>query len=150
MLILVVDNEGRHPDHVRDWLEMKWRQEWGRSEPIPEIRGAHSYHEALKILASEGSQVRVVLTDVLLSRVKEECGPALFWFVKDKWPTVKLFLTSAYLHGTIREDTGYNELPSEEEGDWQFIDGRDRDWCELNWLHRALFNCDAPEESPSV
>lgn len=147
MLILVVDNEGRHPDHIRDWLEVKWQREWGRNEPLPEVRGARSYQEALKILASEGGRVRAVLTDVLLSQVKEECGPALYWFVREKWPAARFFLTSAYIDGVIRQMTGYDELPSEEEGDWKFISGLDGDWCELNWLHRALFGCDAPEGS---
>ncbi|MCR4312344.1 MAG: hypothetical protein NUV56_03600 [Candidatus Uhrbacteria bacterium] len=101
----------------------------------------------MHFLKESGTDIRVVLSDLLLSRDPDKCGPAIYWHVKQYWPKVSFFMVSAYADVSIRRVTRLDEMPLEEEGSWTMLDPFAREWCDLDWLHRALFGCDPPEDS---
>jgi hypothetical protein len=106
------------------------------------MRAAHG------ALTHQGEHIAVVLCDVLLSRTDpEKCGPALYWFLKDKWPHIRLVLkTLEPAESTVRVWARLDQLPPPGTGTYTMLANDPSQFSRLVWLHQALFNEPPPAD----
>lgn len=64
------------------------------------ILEARSGEEALEVLEKEGDKVDLIVSDVVMPQMD---GPALYKFVREKWPDIKVVFVSGYTEDRLRE-----------------------------------------------